>query len=353
MLKINTVYYNINMKKNIINILHLEDNALDAELIKATLVSDKINCSIINVQDKINFKKALANNHIDIILADFSLPSFNGMDALDLVKESYPDIPFIFVSGAIGEEQAIEGLKSGAIDYILKNQLKRLSSSILRALNEADEKRKRKKAEEELKKSYTKLTKTFDQIVDAFSSLSEKKDPYTAGHQRNVSLLACSIAKKMNLSDDLINGLRIAGLLHDIGKMYVPSEILNKPGKLNEFEFNIIKTHPQVGYDILKNIQFPWPVALIILQHHERIDGSGYNQGLLAKDILLEAKILAVSDVIEAMISHRPYRPALGLEKALNEISKNKGIYYDTEVSRSCLELFYEEEFTLKNFNNL
>jgi HD-GYP domain-containing protein (c-di-GMP phosphodiesterase class II) len=149
----------------------------------------------------------------------------------------------------------------------------------------------------------------------------------------------------MGLSETLIQQTRIAGLIHDIGKIYVPADILNKTGRLTELEFAMIKTHPQVGYDILKNIQFPWPIAQIVLQHHERIDGSGYPAGLSGKDIMLEAKILAVADVVEAMVSHRPYRPAIGLDRTLEEISQKAGVLYDADVVGACVRLFHDKGF--------
>jgi len=157
--------------------------------------------------------------------------------------------------------------------------------------------------------------------------------------------LACAIATEMGLPDERIEGIYIAGLLHDIGKIAIPAEILNKPTKLTEAESNLIKTHPQVGYDILKNIEFSEPIAQIVLQHHEMMDGSGYPQGLKGKEILLEARILAVADVVEAISSHRPYRPALGLDKALEEIAQNKGTLYDPKVVDTCLKLFTEKGF--------
>ena len=199
-----------------------------------------------------------------------------------------------------------------------------------------------KKTEEELIKSLEKLRKAMDGTVQAMSFTIETRDPYTAGHQRRVTQLACLLAKKMNLSEDKIEGVRMAGDLHDIGKIYVPAEILSKPGKLSAAEYDIIKTHPQVGYDILKPIEFPWPIADIVLQHHERMDGSGYPAGLKGEKILLEARILAVADVIEAMATHRPYRPALSIETALEEISDNKGKLYDSEVVEVCLKIFEE-----------
>ena len=206
----------------------------------------------------------------------------------------------------------------------------------------------RKIAEEELKRSFKQQKIAMEGTVRAIAYTVEIRDPYTAGHQRRVTKLACAIGEEMKLSRDQIEGLRMSGELHDIGKIHVPAEILSKPGQISEAEYTIIKTHSQVGHDILKTIEFPWPVAKIVLQHHERINGSGYPQGLKAKDILLEAKILAVADVIEAMATHRPYRPALSIEESLEEISKNKGKLYDSEVAESCLKVFKEKKFKLE-----
>jgi putative nucleotidyltransferase with HDIG domain len=206
---------------------------------------------------------------------------------------------------------------------------------------------RQKKTEEELIQSYDRLKQAMDGTVQAMAFTIETRDPYTAGHQRRVTQLACALAEKMELPENIVEGVRMAGDLHDIGKIYVPAEILSKPGKLSEAEYNIIKTHSQVGYDILKTIEFPWPIADIVLQHHERINGSGYPAGLRGKDILLEARILAVADVIEAMATHRPYRPALSIEDALEEISENKGKLYDPKVVDACLKIF-EEGFSFE-----
>lgn len=202
-----------------------------------------------------------------------------------------------------------------------------------------------KEVQLELKNSYHKLQRIFEETVNAFSAITESRDPYTAGHQQRMARLACAIAKEMGLSDDQIEGIRVAGILHDIGKISIPVEILTKPGTLNSLEKNFINTHSQVGYDILNMIEFPWPVAQAVLQHHERLDGSGYPQGLSNENIILEAKILAVADVVEAMIFHRPYREAHGLEKAIDEITEQKGILYDSEVVDSCVKIFNEGRF--------
>jgi HD-GYP domain-containing protein (c-di-GMP phosphodiesterase class II) len=171
------------------------------------------------------------------------------------------------------------------------------------------------------------------------------RDPYTAGHQRRVTILACAIAEEMGLTDEQFDGLRMAGLIHDLGKINVPAEILSKPGHINDIEFSIIRYHPQICHDILKSIELPWPVAKIVLHHHERLDGSGYPQGLKDDEIILEAKILAVADVVEAMASHRPYRPALGIELALEEIKKNRGTLYDPIAVDACIKLFTKKKF--------
>jgi len=210
----------------------------------------------------------------------------------------------------------------------------------------------RKQAEQQVKQGYEKLQRTMEATIYTISKIIETRDPYTAGHQNIVSQFAVAIAQEMKLPEDKIEGMRIAALVHDIGKISIPAEILSKPSKLNEMEFSLIKNHPKTGYDILKTIDFPWPVAKIVLQHHEKIDGSGYPQGLKGEKILLEAKIMAVADVVEAMFSHRPYRPSLGIDKALKEISQNKGILYDPEVVHACLKLFKEKEFKFESWQH-
>ena len=204
---------------------------------------------------------------------------------------------------------------------------------------------KRKEAEESMREGLAKLRTTLKAAIDALASAIEMRDPYTAGHQERVTRLARAIAEEMGLDKERVEAIEIAGVIHDIGKLYVPAEILSKPTKLSDLEYSMIKMHAQVGYTILSKIDFPWPIAQIVHQHHEAINGSGYPQGLSGKDILLEAKILCVADVVEAMSSHRPYRPALGIQAALDEISQKRGILYDREVVDSCLKLFREKNF--------
>ncbi|MGD0280456.1 MAG: HD domain-containing phosphohydrolase, partial [Smithella sp.] len=198
------------------------------------------------------------------------------------------------------------------------------------------------------KESVERLRNALGGTIRAIASIVESRDPYTAGHQRQVGDLARAIATEMGLSIDRIEGLRLAAIIHDIGKISVPSEILSKPSKLTELEFNLIKTHAEAGFDILKDIEFPWPVARIVFEHHERINGSGYPQKLKGGEILLEARILAVADVVEAISSHRPYRASLGIDAALEEIQNNRGIFYDETVVDACLKLFREKGFKLE-----
>jgi PAS domain S-box-containing protein/putative nucleotidyltransferase with HDIG domain len=205
-----------------------------------------------------------------------------------------------------------------------------------------------KKAEEELRHSVDKLRKITGATIQAMAQTVEVRDPYTAGHQKRVADLARAIATRMGLSADRVDGIRMAGVIHDIGKISVPAEILSKPGLLTPLEFSLIKTHSQIGYDILKDIEFPWDIATMVLQHHERLDGSGYPQGVTGERILLEARILTVADVVEAMASHRPYRPSLGMDKALDEIKDKKGRFYDSDVVDACIQLFSENKFAFK-----
>lgn len=202
-----------------------------------------------------------------------------------------------------------------------------------------------KRAEDELRENVERLKKVMSGVIRAIDVIVETRDPYTAGHQHQVARLATTIATGMGLPADTVEAIFVAASIHDLGKIYVPSEILSKPGRISDIERGFIRTHPQVGYDILKSIDFPWPIAEIVLQHHERMNGSGYPRGLKDGDIRIEARIIGLADVVESMGSHRPYRPTLGIEKALDEIRTNRGILYDSDVVDICLALFQEKGF--------
>ncbi|RPJ15480.1 MAG: PAS domain S-box protein, partial [Desulfobacteraceae bacterium] len=204
---------------------------------------------------------------------------------------------------------------------------------------------KRKKSDTELDNSFKRLRVALGGTIQALAVAVETRDPYTAGHQKKVADLSRAIAVEMGLDANRTDGIRMSGVIHDLGKMGIPAEILSKPSKLTDIEYRLIKTHPQAGYDILKDVEFPWPIAQIVIQHHERYNGSGYPDGLKGDEILLEARIIGVADVVEAIASYRPYRPGLGLEKALGEITQNRGILYDPAVVDACLRLFIEKGY--------
>jgi len=454
-------------KPQSLRVLIVEDSEDDVLLIIRELKKGGYDTVYERVETATAMKKALKEKQWDIILCDYKLPKFNATSAIAVLKETNIDIPLLIVSGTIGEETAVECMRLGAQDYIMKDNLSRLCPVIARELEEAEVRNKQKQAEESLrvseekyrtileniedgyyevdlngnftffnasmcrilgypqeemmgmnnrqftdKENAKKLFKTFNEVyktgepakefdwqiirkdgteryievsvslqknssgkpigfrgisrditerkqsfermkkalratVQAISLTVEMKDPYTSGHPQRVSDLARAIATEMGLSADRQDFIRTASTIHDIGKIAIPTEILSNPTKLTALEFNLIKTHPQSGYDILKDIDFPWPVADIVLQHHERMDGSGYPQGLKEDDILLEARILAIADVVEAIAFHRPYRPAMGINLALEEISRNKGILYDAEAVDACLKLFREKDYTL------
>jgi len=301
----------------------------------------------------------LKNRNFDLILCDVNMPGESGIDFIRYVLSEYPKTAAIMVTAVDDPEVAESALEIGAYGYIIKpfepNEVMiNVSNALRRRKLEIENRRHRKNLEklvlertEKLQTTLNDLQKAIDGIIEAMGLTVEIRDPYTAGHQKRVAEIAHAIAIEMGLSKQQIEGVRMAGVIHDIGKMAAPAEILSKPGKITEHEFGIIKSHPQVGYNILKKIDFPWPIAQIVYQHHERMDGSGYPQGLSGEDILLEARIMAVADVVEAMASHRPYRPALGIDIALEEISKNRGVFYDPEVVDACLRIFKEKKFKL------
>lgn len=276
-----------------------------------------------------------------VVISDYSMPGIDGIEFLTLARLMAPDTVRIMLTGQADFNVAVDAINKGYIFRFLVKPC--LPEVFLESLNEAINKNRQYQEQvDELKKEWSLelIRKTAEDTIKLIESLLEKRDPYTAGHQSRVAELAVAISREIGLPEEKMEGLKIASLIHDIGKAFVPAEILNKAGKLSEIEFSLIKTHPQAGYDVIKDIDFPWPIADIILQHHERLNGSGYPYGKIGNDIILEARILAVADVIEAMSLHRPYRPPLGTEKALLEITLNKGILYDPDVADACLKVF-------------
>ena len=469
------------MKDQSLRILIVEDSEDDTLLIIRNLKKGGYSPVYERVETTAAMKKALQEKQWDIILCDYKMPEFDAPSAIALLKEANIDIPLIIVSGTMGEETAVECMRLGAQDYIMKGNLFRLCPAIARelkdvevknrqkqtesqreavleALRQSEEKYRsiletiqegyfevdfagnftffndslcrnlgyskeelmgmnnrqytdkeyskklfqafnkvyntgeptegfdwqiirkdgtkrsieasvslqkdssgkptgfrgiardvteRKQAEEKLLLTLESLRKAFGTIIKVMVSAVEMRDPYTSGHQIRSADLARAIATEMGLPQDKINGIRLAGSIHDIGKLSIPAEILSKPSKLTNIEFSLIKEHSRVGYEMLKDVESPWPLAQIVYQHHERIDGSGYPKNLKGDEIIIEASIMAVADVVEAMASHRHYRPALGIKAALEEIKKNKGILYDEAVADTCLRLFLEKNYQI------
>ena len=451
------------MSKNILNVLVLDDSVDDTLLLKRALLKGPWEIYLKQVENEPSFKHELKNGNWDIVISDYIIPGFGGMEALRIFNQFKLDIPFILISGKITEEMAVEALFEGAQDFVSKDNFARLLPAIQRGIDKVNlliEKRKvhedlvqseyeiralienspvamlvceglssdcrvdmvnqkfietfgytredipnvtcwwplaypddmyRAKIESEWKKyaadimsghnedgveasitckdgskrfirvslanagkknivtfedftarkdGEAKLRKSLIGTVKAMASTVELRDPYTAGHQRRVAYLARAIAEQLGLSQDRIEGLLLASQIHDIGKIKVPSEILTKPSHLSTIEFELVKTHAEAGYQLLKEIDFPWPIATIIRQHHEKLDGSGYPQGLKDGDILVESQILTVADIVESMASHRPYRAALGIDAALEEIIREKGIKLDPLIVDTCCKIF-------------
>ena len=243
----------------------------------------------------------------------------------------------------LGRNMAYEGKNAGLMVLRDITERKHMEEEIKSAKENLEIKVKERTSE--LKSSLEKVERLLKETVEALSTAVEAKDPYTAGHQKNVAKLACAIIAEMGFTKERIDGMHIAAIVHDIGKIHIPAEILTKPGKLTETETQLINTHPKYGYDILHGIEFPWPIAEIVIQHHERVDGSGYPLGLSGNKICLEAKVLAVADTVESMATSRPYRASLGLRKALEEISSKQGILYDPNIVKTCLRLFRKKGF--------
>lgn len=322
-------------------VLIVEDDPNVAALFRRALDNDaEWNVSSRAAQSLADACAALRNDAFHAIVLDLGLPDSAGAVNVRRVREEAPDLPILVVSGQGDESVIFEALQSGAQDYLIKGPL--VMSLLSRALHYAVS---RKESENAIQRTLRDLRRTLMGTVNVLAGMIELRDPYTAGHERRVSELACRIAAKIGFEEDRVEGLRVAATLHDVGKISIPSEILAKPGRLSDIEYDLIKTHPRVGHDVLRTVEFPWPVAEIVHQHHERMDGSGYPRGLKGEAILQEARIIAVADVIEAMSSHRPYRGALGVEKALDEISARRGEVYDAPSVDACLELFRKEGF--------
>ncbi len=284
-------------------------------------------------------------NELDLILLDVMMPEMDGFEVCSRLKNDprTRNIPVIFLTASSEIEDIVKGFELGAQDYLSKPF--QAPELLRRVRNHLELKHHKDRLEKLVSERTEQLQKVLEQAVGALASALEKKDPYTAGHQRRVSRLAGEIARKMQLSSEQVDIIELASLVHDIGKIRIPSELLANPGKLSSLEMELIKTHSQAGFEILNEVEFPWPIAQIVLQHHECIDGSGYPRGVSGNDLLLESRIISVSDVVEAMGSHRPYRPSLGLKKAIYVIQRFRGIMYDKDVVDVCIDILKNDNF--------
>lgn len=303
--------------------------------------------------------RLMIEHDFDVVVTDIIMPKLKGTDLLKRIHQESEGIQVVMITGEPTVDTASEAVRFGAFDYLSKpvsgEVLQRVVANAAKMKALRDEKERLEKENQKHREHLERLVevRTADLseallgTINAMSVTVEKRDPYTAGHQIRVAKLARVMAEEMKLPMVAVEGAYLAGIIHDIGKISVPAEVLSKPGALLEEEFSLIKRHPQTGYDILKTITFLWPISDIVLQHHERLDGSGYPQGLTGDDILIEAKILAVADVVESMASHRPYRPKLGIDKALEEIMQKRNKLYDAAAVDACVRLFNKKGYEL------
>ena len=312
-----------------ISVLVVDDEQSILKLAKRLVQQEGYDCLV--ASNGLEAITVMEETVVDVVITDIAMPKMGGIELTKQIKEHY-SADVIMMTGYFKDLSYENAVTQGATDFIQKPfSTKEFQIRLKRVIKE-------RKTNQELKNSLKRMNDIVDGVINSLSSTVDARDPYTAGHQKRVAQLAVAMAMEMKLPQTEISTIRMAGILHDLGKIAIPAEILSKPSTLSDIEFSLIKTHPQVGYDILKNINFPTPVAQIVHQHHERMDGSGYPRGLSGEDILREAKILTVADVVEAMSSHRPYRPGLGMEKALAEIQKQKGRIYDPDAVDACLK---------------
>jgi len=303
-------------------------------------------------------KEHLEREEIDLVLCDVNMPGVSGIELASHIKSHYMDTAILMLTAIDDPGTAEDAIDAGVYGYMVKPvKPSEVIINVRNALRMRDleiaNRRYLQNLENMVQCRSGQLRKAMEGIIRAMSLTVESRDPYTSGHQHRVSGLAGAIAVRMGLPGDQVQGTRLAAMIHDLGKISVPAEILSKPSRLSNIEFSLIKVHPEVGYNILSAVEFPWPIATIVKQHHERIDGSGYPLGLSKNEILVEARIISVADVVEAMVSHRPYRPALGIEKAIEEISNGSGRLYDPEVTKACLSLIGKGDFSFSALEEL
>ncbi len=334
------------------NILVVDDEDIARDALVGMLTEGGHDC--IEASSAREARHRLVEHPIEVVLTDYNMPEETGLDLIQSITKNYKDAAVIMVTAMDDQVVAEAALERGSFDFVTKPiSLNRLLISVSNALHRRNLEIANRSYRDDLKKLIEirteKLEKALEGIVQTIALTVERRDPYTAGHQKRVSDLACAIAKELDLTEKVQEGIKVAGLIHDLGKISLPGEILTKPGNLTINEYNLIKEHSQIGYEIIKDVDFPWPIADIVLQHHEKCDGSGYPNSLTGDDILLEAKVITVADIVEAIASHRPYRPGRGFAEALDEIEKGRNIKFDHEVVDACLRLYREDRFPLSD----
>jgi HD-GYP domain-containing protein (c-di-GMP phosphodiesterase class II) len=331
--------------KNGLKILIVEDELVTADSIQVCLIDQGYEVTGIATTGEAALKMA-DDSPPGLVLMDIRLNgSMDGVETARLLTKRH-DVPVIYLTAYTIPDEIKRAATTSPYGYLVKPfEERELISNIEIAVQKHRADRLIRESEKLLRLSNEKLRASLLGIVQAMIAVVEARDPYTAGHQRRVAELTSAMAAAMGLSEDKIEGITLAASIHDLGKISIPSEILSKPTQISELEREIIKIHPRAGFEILKNIEFPWPIADIVHQHHEKIDGSGYPQGLTGDGMLPESRILVVADVVEAIASHRPYRPALGLDFAFDELAKHRGILYDADAVDACIDLFRTKGF--------
>ena len=331
-------------------VLIVDDNPTNIDLLVNTLKNSyRLGIS----KNGANALEYAAKHLPDLILLDIMMPGMDGYEVCRRLKEDPATafIPVIFITAMTETVSKTKGFELGAVDYITKpfhaaEVLARIRTHLSIEEMRAQLASQNETLERQVARKTAEIHDMLEASIHSMALMVEVRDPYTAGHQQRVSRMACAIAQKLGLSSDTIEGIRIAGLLHDVGKIRIPVSILSRAGELLPAEHEMLKIHPQISFELLKDIPFPWPVAQMALQHHERLDGSGYPQGLAGDAILPEAKILAVADVAEANSSFRPYRPANGIGYALEKLAMKKGKQYDADAVEACQDLFDSGKFS-------
>jgi putative two-component system response regulator len=331
------------------NILIVDDEIQICRVIESTLSRHGHHC--ISTDNTEQARNELSKHSFELVFCNIEIKDVPGLDLMKHIKTNFNDIAVIMVTADDNARIADAALISGADGYILKpfnpNELLiNAQNALHRRILEQANRMYQQELEKMLESRTMKLKRTLSGIIQAMTRTVEARDLYTAGHQQRVAELAVAISRELSLPKHQIEGVRMAGMIHDLGKISVPAEIISKPMRLTDAEVALIQTHPRRGYEIMADLEFPWPIAQIVLQHHEKINGSGYPQGLKNSDILLEARIICVADVVEAISSHRPYRPALGLDFAIKEITQKEGLLFDKNVVKACRTIFKDNTFS-------